>query len=781
MSYGVATPPGCCVKHSPVLNLRFLFGLVLVIVGAVAPAASGTGPVLEDARLRLAFQSVSGDLIELSSKNPTHVYLAQGAPQPLWLIEPLHGSVIGPGNAGEFTWDCPPDDAPCLEMVWGGFGLEESPDLKVIVTVSLDPGRAESRWRIRLHGLGGRSVRAVHFPRLCGIELQSDERLAVPEWMGRLTRRARSLLSPVEGPPKRWEWEYPGLLSMQFLAWYGDSGSGLLLATNDPSALRKQFAVFGDGQGGIGLEVVHQPPVEDKVQGEYAPPYTTLISPFSGQWYAAAQEYGRWARNQSWVRESRLKQGKTTSWAKNTGVWVWNRGRSEGVLGPAQRFQEEARLPISVFWHWWHGCPYDAGFPEYLPPREGEDSFRKALVTTRGKGIHSLVYMNQRLWGMTTRSWSAEGAERYAVKGPDGKVTPEVYNVFMKVPCASMCMGTPFWREKYAGLAAGAVGLGVDGIYMDQACSSLSCYDPTHGHPLGGGSYWMDGFRNLEAIIRERCDGDHPVTLAGEGCGEAWLPHLDLMLSLQVSMERYAAPGEWEPIPFFQAVYHDCVLLYGNYSSLTRPPYDDLWPPEFAPEEPLALLDRRFAAQFRMEQSRAFVWGQQPTLANFTQRLLDERREEINFFLQLARLRHENRAFLQEGMMLAPLPYTPPQAEIPLSRLSIYAGQQDSVKEYVAAVPLVFSSVWLAPDKRVGVALANISEHSQPVRFRLPQSEYPISLSGTIRRHAPGGGGEFGCYSGGEAVIDLSLDPASACLLEFIPDSERPGKVRRDR
>ena len=47
------------------------------------------------------------------------------------------------------------------------------------------------------------------------------------------------------------------------------------------------------------------------------------------------------------------------------------------------------------------------------------------------------------------------------------------------------------------------------------------------------------------------------MALAGEGSGEAWLPHLDLMLSLQVSRERYAAPGEgWEAIPLFGAVYH---------------------------------------------------------------------------------------------------------------------------------------------------------------------------------------------------------------------------------
>ena len=79
-------------------------------------------------------------------------------------------------------------------------------------------------------------------------------------------------------------------------------------------------------------------------------------------------------------------------------------------------------------------------------------------------------------------------------------MAPEVYNTFMRA-CASMCMGTAFWREKYAGLAESVKQIGVDGIYMDQACSSLSCYDPSHGHPLWGGSI---GWRlsKLEADIR---------------------------------------------------------------------------------------------------------------------------------------------------------------------------------------------------------------------------------------------------------------------------------------
>src|SRR5206468_801266 len=103
-------------------------------------------------------------------------------------------------------------------------------------------------------------------------------------------------------------------------------------------------------------------------------------------------------------------------------------------------------------------------------------------------------------------SWAGEGAERFAVKGADGKIHPEIYNTFTKAPCASMCLGTDFWRSKYVGLAERAVrDLDVDGIYMDQACTSLSCYAATHGHPLGGGTYWMNGFRMLAGDIRRRC------------------------------------------------------------------------------------------------------------------------------------------------------------------------------------------------------------------------------------------------------------------------------------
>ena len=335
-----------------------------------------------------------------------------------------------------------------------------------------------------------------------------------------------------------------------------------------------------------------------------------------------------------------------------------------------------------------------------------------------------------------------------------------------------MCMGTEFWRHKYAGLASEAVSeLGVDGIYMDQACSSLACYDAAHGHPLGGGILVDGGFPDTRFRYPARCTATtKPVALAGEGCGEAWLPHLDMMLSLQVSMERYAAPRDWEPLPFFQAVYHDCAVLFGNYSSLTRPPYDDLWPAESAPRDRLQLLDRKFAQQFRLEQARAFVWGQQPSLANFLPDHLNTRAEEMDFVIRLARLRRAAHKYLHSGVFLRPPETGTGQETIPISRLSIYAGQQEAVQEYEKPVSQVLSSAWRAADGSIGVVFANISDQPISLHVALDSAEYRLPGQGIVRRIQDDRTSDVTRFDGGCAVWDVALGPLDVSIYECIED-----------
>jgi hypothetical protein len=640
----------------------------------------------------------------------------------------------------------------------------------------LDPNAALSRWHLRVNGLKTSILRNVLFPRVPNLIRQENERLAVPVWMGQQTSEPRRMLSATANRSTRMEWHYPGHLSMQCLTLYAERGAGLYVACNDTAAFRKSFAMVGEPSSEIGCEISHLPELSTAPESDWTLPYEVLVGTFQGDWITAAERYRSWATNQVWARESRLARGVVPDWITKTGLWIWNRGRSPGVLTPAVKLQEQLHLPVSVFWHWWHGCPYDTGFPEYLPPREGAEAFSAALDAAHERNVRTLVYMNQRLWGMTTKSWVAENAEKWAVKRPNGEIGREVYNTFNPQPCASMCLGTEFWRKKYASLAQQAVQeLGVDGIYMDQACTSLACYDSTHGHTLGGGAYWMNGFRQMSLDIRKRSlqrsvnrgAGRQSVGLAGEGCGESWLPYLDLMLSLQVSRERYAGQDGWQTIPFFNAVYHAYAVTYGNYSSLTLPPYDDLWPAEFAPKEPLKLLDRKFSRQFLLEQARAFVWGQQPTVANFLPNHLHDRAEEMEYVLRLARLRQAAAKYLLRGGWLRPPHINTPEAVLDMSRLSIYAGQQGGLKSFQQSHPLVLAGAWRAPDGDVAIALASIADEPIPIRFKADLASYHKGRRAKLFRLDQGGRLDLGKLLGESPEIAILLPARGACLLEL--------------
>jgi hypothetical protein len=280
-------------------------------------------------------------------------------------------------------------------------------------------------------------------------------------------------------------------------------------------------------------------------------------------------------------------------------------------------------------WHWWHGCSYDTGFPEYLPPREGEKSFQSALAAAHKHDVHALVYMNQRLWGMTTRSWTNEGAERFAVKDAAGRIHPEVYNTF------------------------------------------------------------------------------------------------------------------------------------------TMPPYDDLWPAEFAPKEPLKLLDRKFSRQFYLEQARAFVWGQQPTVANFLPAHLQERPEETEFATRLARIRSRTAKYLLRGTFLRPPQLDAPEATLDFSRLSIYAGQQGGLTTFQKRLPLALAGAWRAPDGKVAVALTSIANEPLALSLNLDAVEYGLPKRGRVYRIDERGRKRIGEFSGPRASLELTLPPRGAQVVEF--------------
>jgi len=345
------------------------------------------------------FDDEHGSLVSLLDKQTGHDHIDANALGSLWVLElpEQAGGTLLPEHARRFECRREDNDSHRARLFWTGFNRAAVPALSVSVGVRLDPAAQAGRFSISVQGLAGVVPRVLCFPRIGAIAPQESEVLAAPYWMGEKTTQARQLLSPASGQAQRREFAYPGILSMQCMAFYRDNGPGLYLAADDIAARSKSFAAFGDGRGGIGLEVCHFPGADAAAQGTCEPPYEVVVGLFEGDWITVAARYREWALEQPWARRSRLREGRTPPWVLNTGFWVWNRGRSDSVLPPAAAAQDYLGVPVSVFWHWWHGCAYDVNFPEYLPPREGMDAFRQAVYQARREGLNPIVYMNQRL------------------------------------------------------------------------------------------------------------------------------------------------------------------------------------------------------------------------------------------------------------------------------------------------------------------------------------------------------------------------------------------------
>lgn len=643
--------------------------------------------------------------------------------------------------------------------------------LRIKAFVCLEPDRSLSTWNITIEGLEESTISKVSFPIIGKIKGMGEEYLAVPSWMGQLMKDPRRHLSHMQPGNRQYHWDYPGPLSLQCLALYDPDLCGLYLSCNDTLGFRKSFSLTLGTHDNLTYEVHHYPSISS-TSGEYSPAYGAVIGSFKGDWITAAMQYRRWSSTRQWCRESRLKKGLAPDWLLETALWVWNRGRSPFVLEPARELKQRLELPVSVFWHWWHGCAYDIGFPEYLPPREGRESFIRAVKAAQEKGVRSIVYMNHFQWGNSTASWKNENASYYTVKDRNGEMYSHVFNIFTGKSLTNMCIATDFWQNKYSSLCDSVVNTyAVNGVYMDQACISRMCYDETHGHPLGGGNYWSESFIEFTRLIRSKLDPGKQPILTGEGALELRIPDLDAFLTLQVSRERYMGLEGWEAIPFFQAVYHPFAITYGNYSSLVVPPYDELWPAEYAPEDTLALLDRGFQKQFLMEQARSFVWGMQPTIANYRSSLLSEREEEMAFLSRLAKVRYRGLKYLLHGEFMRSPSMEIPEEEIKLSKLSIYKGrEQNSVTTYHKTVPLVYAGTWRSADGQIGIALASISDEAYHVKCTFPCCDYDLPPSGRIYRTDMEVKTLLSIYKYGMVRLDFTLGPRDLCLVEIVPD-----------
>lgn len=752
-------------KYSIILAIIAFF--IIALFCQCESSKSGDIVFIENGKIELGFDKQTGRFLVFNDLVARHEYIDQTLVRRLpWKINfnsSAENSTLKEFSPAQFSFS--KVDPFTLILKWWEF--ENMENLNVEAEISLDKDEAFSYWNISVKGFDDGEITNVAFPRIEGIKDMGKEELIIPTWMGSLMYEPRDVLSKGSG---RMEWRYPGSLSSQVIALYNSDKNGFYASCDDSLSYAKNFSLQLDTINTLVYEMINYPSLSIKKSNSYTPNYNGIIGSFKGDWIDVAKIYGKFALNQKWAKESRFKNGLTPSWLENTALWVWNRGKSDNVLKPAIELKQSLGLPVNVFWHWWHNCSYDDNFPEYLPPREGKQSFVNAVQSAQKAGVNSIVYMNAIQWGDATEGWKTGEVKPYTVKDRNGNDRSYVYNVFSGNALINMCVGTKFWKDHYSSLCDSMVNIyQTNGVYMDQTCLSVMCYDESHGHEIGGGNYWVENSGKLINQIRSKDYGNKQPIFTGEGSSENWLPHLDAFLTLQASIERYTGVGNVETIPFFQAVFHQYGITFGSYSSLVSPPYDELWPKEFAPSDTEQPLDGKFDKQFLMEQARSFVWGLQPTIANYHSFLTSEKKEEIDYLKDIVKTRYNALDYLLYGEFCRNPEMEIPEENIDISRLSIYAGRTGgTVTAFEKNVPSLYMGTWKDNNGNLAIAIASISNEIIPVNLTIDPENYNISKEGQIYIIKSDGKKLLKNYSD-NIHIDLKLDPRYVGIIEIIP------------
>lgn len=425
---------------------------------------------------------------------------------------------------------------------------------------------------------------------------------------------------------------YPGPLTMQFWQ-YAD----VYVATDDTQGLFKrwEFTALADGS----LEAALVQPTE--AVRFYETPYGCLVEPGFDSAFACAEHYRAWALRQPWCARGRLdlraSRGDIASWLLDTDLWMWNRGTARNIERSARDVQERVGGRVAALWYWWHGCSYDDGFPDYLPPREGWDRFDACIRTLHDLNVPLSVYVNGRLCGIRSQAFADPEVRDAAVRTRQGDVPTEVYNRFTEAPMAVMCPADPRWRKVLADTALELFEQGLDGVYIDQIGLSAPprCYSESHGHPPGSAAAGVAGYRTLLEDIRSVI-GRGRSALFTESCAEVYLDLFDGFFVLDTSLEKFrdrrGLGRNLEYVPLWARVYREYGLSFGSYASVKgATPFDPMWAAKSA--RPFVRLERDEygnlwlplppgtavpKGQLTWELGRALTFGNMPMLANLT-------------------------------------------------------------------------------------------------------------------------------------------------------------------
>ncbi|MBI3944536.1 MAG: hypothetical protein HY321_01325 [Armatimonadetes bacterium] len=672
--------------------------------------------------------SPAGGLVHLRDLKSGHTFAVQPAGSPVWnaalrdtegktrTIAPEGPCRIAHRESGELAE---------LTLSWAGESLGAT------VRVSLARNSPVSEWHITVENNTEDALWEVCFPRVGGLgKIAGDgdgDRLAVPFlWgagipnpvdlicQGKLKTPATDFSeysSADSGAQARpgIAYSYPGMMTMQLLAYYHPERAGIYFGAHDPHANFKRFGAYGE-TGGESIDLVMLNFPEERVQGglNYWMPYPTMVGVFAGEWWKATEIYREWAIGQEWCKKGPLRQRKDIpAWIKEVDLWYWNYTSKywvyhspEEIVPALKDLQKRMDTGVCIHWYEWNDWPFNQNIPESFPMTyQWKARLAKGLEELHQAGIHAIPYTNARLWDSTTEAYRTQGGPESVVLNEKGRPRPWGRPGSNSGTWLTMCPYARPYQEKIKRLMREIVEeAGMDGAYLDQITSSftLPCFVAEHGHPRGGGNSWYSGYRQMMDGIRATLNTKHPdVIWTSEDVIECYLDLFDTNLSRHAAELNNRYGDGWLPIPMFHSVYHDYAMTYGTVQTLDQP----------------------FPDAYYFGEALVMTGGSQPMVCGYFAHHVgtDAFSDYLGYLERLVKARKRARNYLTYGRWLPPVAMEAQEVDVKWS-------DQARPKR----TPAVLSTCWGDEAGSVGIVMVNHTGEEQKVRYSFRAADYGL-------------------------------------------------------
>ncbi|MBI3991558.1 MAG: hypothetical protein HY350_05355, partial [Candidatus Omnitrophica bacterium] len=542
-------------------------------------------------------------------------------------------------------------------------------DVKISVDLPKDSGIAE--WRIWINNNSNIwGLWEIEFPKVNGFLESGQYDLAIPmENWGVLKKNvtSREWIS--------WGVMYPHGYSgaMQFLcALKGENG--VYMAAHDSAAWRKDLICVPGEQF-----LLRTIPEDMGIPGsDYNAPYPAMLGVYRGGWFEGCKIYRKFAITAPWTGGSISRRKEKTS-LKDIALWLRvgdlkdTEKEKESILN-AQKFFDIPASSIGVHWYFWHSNIMDDGLPDYLPPKPGHSEVWQDLVK---RGFVIMPYINGRVISETAKDF--EAYKPYLCKKYSGEPYEEKWGQDMDY---AVCPYTEFWQDKMVEIVEGLVDAGANAIYFDQISGEppLLCFDSFHGHPLGGGSWWTEGYAKMIDKCRNAArDKGRDILCTGEFPAEPY--NLDGFLVWTTRTQN--------SIPMLTTVYSGYNHIYFGSNTF----FD--------------VGNRAWI----MREGRDFLWGIQNGWMDPSWLMKPEYSVMAGFLKKICKYRIAGKKFLAFGE---------------LSGLIAHPHETVTEKwsEGETALPVIQGSVWKAEDGSLGIFLVNYINEERSIEIEIEPVKY---------------------------------------------------------